>query len=87
MERGWEVDAVVLTDIPDSLWRKFLGLGRNPHRIQDVTARRKVTTESSRTDVSQFGQRGFADKTVLVVIVNHKTFIKFEENSAIIQGV
>ena len=70
---GWrEVDAVVLADIADSLWWEFLSLGRDAHGIEDVAARREVATEGPWTDICQSCQFTFADKTILVVEVNHK---------------
>ena len=37
LELGGKVDAVVLTDVTDGLGRKFLGLGRDTHGIEDGT--------------------------------------------------
>ena len=47
LELGREVDAVVLTDVADGLWRELLGFGTDAHGVEDVTARLEVTTESA----------------------------------------
>ena len=47
LELGREVDAVVLTDVTDSLWRKLLSLGRDAHGIEDVTTSRQIATEGT----------------------------------------
>ena len=83
LESWREVDAVVLTDVADGLRRELLRLGRDAHRIEDVTTGGEVAPEGAGTDVSQTRQRRFADKTVLVVIVNHcgRMLIAWRENS------
>ena len=76
LERWREVDAVVLTDITDGLRRELLRLGRDAHRIEDVTTGGEVAPEGAGTDVGQTRQRRFADKTVFVVIVNHIVIVR-----------
>ena len=66
-----EIDAVVLTDVFDGLWGKFLGFGRNAHRFEDVAAGGQITGKSSRRDIGQFGEFLLADEKMFVVIVDH----------------
>ena len=68
---GWEVDAVVLTDVTDGGGRKLLGLGRDSHGVEDGTTGGQVTSEGAGTDIGQSGEFALADKTVFVVVVNH----------------
>ena len=83
LESWREVDAVVLADVTDGLRRELLRLGRDAHRIEDVTTGGEIAPEGAGTDVSQTRQRRFTDKTVLVVIVNHcgRMLIAWRENS------
>ena len=47
LELGREVDAVVLTDVSDRLWRKLLSLGRDAHSIEDGATSRQIATEGT----------------------------------------
>lgn len=67
-----EVDAVVLTDVMDSLRRELLGSGRDAHSIENMTTGREIAAESTGTDISQTCELALADKTVLIVKVDHK---------------
>ena len=71
-----EVDAVVLTDIPDRLRRELLRLGRDAHGIEDMTTSRQVATKGSRRDIGQLGQGALGDETVLIVKVDHTIFFE-----------
>jgi len=57
------------------LRRKLLRLGRDAHGIEDMPAGRQITAESSWTDISQTSKHALADKSVFVVVVDHKNFI------------
>lgn len=70
---GWrEVDAVILTDVLDRLGREFLGFRTDPHGSEDMPTTGEVTAEGSGTDIGQASQFTFTDKTVLIVVINHK---------------
>jgi hypothetical protein len=73
LEFGRKVDAVVLTDVTDGLGRKFLGLGRDTHGVEDVTSGGQITAEGPGTDIRQTSQLALADETVFVVKVDHET--------------
>ena len=66
-----EIDAVVLTDVFDGLWGKFLGFGRNAHRFEDVAAGGQITGKSSRRNIGQFGEFLLADEKMFVVVIYH----------------
>ena len=76
LEFGREVDAVVLADVADGLGRQFLGLGRDAHGIEDMSAGGQITSECTGRDTGQLGQCALADEFVLVVEVNHITILK-----------
>ena len=71
LEFWGEVDAVVLTDVFDGLWGKFLGFGRNAHRFEDVAAGGQITGKSSRRNIGQFGEFLLADEKMFVVVIYH----------------
>ena len=71
LQLWWQVDAVVLTDLFDGLWGKFLGFGRNAHRFEDVAAGCQITGKSSRRDIGQFGEFLLADEKMFVVAIYH----------------
>ena len=66
-----EIDAVVLTDVFDGLWGKFLGFGRNAHLVEDVAAGCQIATEGSFRDAGEFGEFLLADEKMFVVVINH----------------
>ena len=76
LEVGREVDTLVFANVLHGLGRQLLGLGTDPHGVKDVTTRRQVTAEGSWTDVSQSRQFTFADKAVLIVVINHNFLIR-----------
>ena len=67
LEFRGEVDAVVLTDVFDGLWGKFLGFGRNAHRFEDVAAGCQITGKSSRRNIGQFGEFLLADEKMFEI--------------------
>ena len=71
LELWGKIDAVVLTDVFDGLWGKFLGFGRNAHRFEDVAAGGQITGKSSRRNIGQFGELLLADEKMFVVVINH----------------
>ena len=76
LEVGWEVDTVVFANVLHGLGWQLLGLGTDSHGVKDVTTRRQVTAEGSWTDVSQSRQFTFADKAVLIVVIDHNFLIR-----------
>jgi hypothetical protein len=72
LEGGREVDAVILTDVLDRLGRELLGFRTDPHGIEDMPTTGEVTAEGSGTDIGQASQFTFTDKTVFIVVINHK---------------
>ena len=71
LEGGWEIDAVILTDVLDRLGRELLGFRTDPHGVKDMPTTGEVTAEGSGTDIGQASQFTFTDKTVFIVVVNH----------------
>ena len=66
-----QVDAIVLTDILHCLRRQLLGLGGDTHPVEDMLSASDVTGECTGRYASQSGEFAFADKSVVVVDVDH----------------
>jgi len=70
-----QVDAIVFTDILHCLWRQLLGLGRDAHPVEDVATASEVTGEGTGGYSRHFGEFAFADKSAVIVNVNHKYMV------------
>ncbi len=75
LEGGRKIDAVILADVSDSLWRQLLRLGRDPHGIEDLPLGRQIAIEGTRTDIGQAGQFRFTDKAIAIIVIIHKMVV------------
>ena len=68
---GRKVDAVILADVADCVRWKFLCFRRDTENLEDFPSSGQITAKGPWTDVCQSCQRAFADKSFLVVVIDH----------------
>ena len=53
------IDAIILADIADGMWRQLAGSGTDTHRIENRTSGGEITLEGTGRNAGQFCQLGF----------------------------